>query len=153
MIKPVRISNLTGSDLLFGGYPVPAHGSLRMPYAEYMSIVSGMSQVSRSGLFAEVVDITRSSVSVKDFGAKGDGFSDDTYAVQSAIDYAAECGGGVVEVPIGVYPISHVTVLGNVSVLGESRADSVFKAILPSSDAIFSIEGSSASVSRVRFVM
>jgi len=41
-------------------------------------------------------------VDVLDFGAKGDGRTDDTRAIQSAIDKAAEVGGGVF-VPPGTY--------------------------------------------------
>lgn len=40
------------------------------------------------------------------FGAKGDGLSDDTIAIQRAIDYAAAAGGGVVEIPSGTYMIN-----------------------------------------------
>ena len=42
---------------------------------------------------------------VKDFGAKGDGKSDDTQAIQKAIDKVASQGGGKVFVPDGVYMI------------------------------------------------
>lgn len=40
-------------------------------------------------------------VSVKDFGAKGDGITDDTAAIQAALDV-----GGVVEIPAGRYVVS-----------------------------------------------
>ena len=43
------------------------------------------------------------NVSVKDFGACGDGRTLDTEAVQAAIDHVAGKGGGVVSVPAGTY--------------------------------------------------
>ncbi|RRV10121.1 mannuronan epimerase [Pseudomonas sp. v388] len=43
---------------------------------------------------------------VKNFGAKGDGVTDDTAAIQQAIDAAAAAGGGQVYVPPGTYIVS-----------------------------------------------
>lgn len=43
------------------------------------------------------------SISVRDFGAVGDGRSPDTAAIQKALDVAAKRGGGVVQVPAGRY--------------------------------------------------
>jgi len=43
------------------------------------------------------------SYSVRDFGAKGDGKSDDTAAFQKALDAAGKAGGGVVYAPRGNY--------------------------------------------------
>jgi parallel beta-helix repeat protein len=43
---------------------------------------------------------------VQDYGAKGDGITDDTAAIQSAIDAAAAAGGGQVYVPTGTYIVS-----------------------------------------------
>ena len=40
---------------------------------------------------------------VRDFGAKGDGQTDDTAAFQRALDAAGKAGGGTVKVPRGIY--------------------------------------------------
>ncbi|MDP2990571.1 MAG: glycosyl hydrolase family 28-related protein [Kiritimatiellota bacterium] len=54
----------------------------------------------------------RASVAnVKDFGALGDGASDDTKAFKSAIAKAAEAGGGRINVPAGRYIISESLIL------------------------------------------
>lgn len=45
-------------------------------------------------------------VNVRDFGAVGDGVHDDTAAIQGAVNYAGNNGGGVVSMPPGTYLIS-----------------------------------------------
>ncbi len=45
-------------------------------------------------------------VSVKDFGATGDGTTDDTASIQAAINSVSASGGGTVYMPAGVYVIS-----------------------------------------------
>lgn len=54
------------------------------------------------------------NVSVKDFGAKGDGVSLDTKAVQAAIDCVAKQGGGVVIVPAGTYVCGSIWLKSNI---------------------------------------
>lgn len=49
----------------------------------------------------------RQTVSVQDFGAKGDGTTDDTLAIQAAIDALSQAGvGGTVLLPAGAYKIT-----------------------------------------------
>ena len=45
----------------------------------------------------------KSTVNVMDFGAKGDGVTKDTVAIQKALDACGENGGGTVQVPEGVF--------------------------------------------------
>lgn len=50
---------------------------------------------------------------VKTFGAKGDGVTDDTEAINAAIDYVDDQGGGAVLFPPGTYATSTGITLGN----------------------------------------
>jgi len=45
-------------------------------------------------------------VSVKDFGAVGNGVADDTVAIQACIDSVSAAGGGTVYIPAGTYKLS-----------------------------------------------
>jgi hypothetical protein len=59
------------------------------------------------------------SVTVADFGAVGDGVTDDTEAIQDAIDAASAAGGGIVWIPEGTYGISETLFLkSNVRLIG-----------------------------------
>ncbi len=59
---------------------------------------------------------------VRDFGAVGDGVADDTAAFQSALDEAGKAGGGIVNVPAGVYRIN-----GNLTVPGAVTLQGIFR--------------------------
>jgi hypothetical protein len=73
----------------------------------------------------------RDVVSVKDFGAVGDGVTDDTAAIQAACNAIVASGGGTLHVPKGVYRISSlISVLCNAQqhfrLTGEGRYVSTF---------------------------
>ncbi|MBD2665305.1 glycosyl hydrolase family 28-related protein [Richelia sinica] len=53
-------------------------------------------------------------VSVKSFGAKGDGATDDTHAIQKAINTIHRQGGGVILFPQGVYIVTSVILKDNI---------------------------------------
>ena len=67
-------------------------------------------------------------VNVLSYGAKGDGLTDDTAAVQNALDSAHKAG-CVVFFPAGVYMVSGVTVNSSVSIIGEGQDSSVLRLI------------------------
>ncbi len=52
---------------------------------------------------------------VKDFGAKGDGMSKDTEAIQQAIDACVKKGGGTVYIPSGVFLTGSIHLKSNLS--------------------------------------
>jgi len=61
------------------------------------------------------------TISARNFGAKGDGVTDDTAAIQAAIDAAAKST-GVAHLPAGKYLITNSLVIpANVTLLGEGR--------------------------------
>lgn len=55
---------------------------------------------------AQDINNIKSYVSVREFGAVGDGVTDDTVAIQSSIDSVWSAGGGVVNLPVGTFRVS-----------------------------------------------
>ena len=60
---------------------------------------------------------------VNDFGAKGDGVTKDTAAIQKALDECAKNGGGTVTVPAGIYLIGSIVIHGETTLQLASRAN------------------------------
>ena len=72
----------------------------------------------------------RESVSVKDFGAVGDGVTDDTAAIQAAINSLASTVGGTIYFPLGTYRTTAILACTQrgVSLVGDGAEASVIKA-------------------------
>lgn len=63
---------------------------------------------------------TRLRINVTDYGAKGDGVTDDTDAIQAAIDSAEN--GGIIEIPRGTYPVRGLKIKKHgTAITGEAR--------------------------------
>ncbi len=85
------------------------------------------------------------SISVKDFGAKGDGITDDTNAITSAIAFAASVSGGTLKFPAGTYLISSalgVSAQSNIAFVGDGASASIIKNTSSSGNA-FTLNNSS----------
>ena len=68
-------------------------------------------------LFLAMPASAYSKVSVLDHGAKADGQTDDTAAIQMALDSAGKDRGGVVEMPKGLYRVdNHLVHPGKVAI-------------------------------------
>lgn len=69
-------------------------------------------------------------VSVKDFGAVGDGSTNDTTAIQATITYLSGLGGGMLYFPRGTYVITTVLTIANmdIAIVGDGEGVSVIRA-------------------------
>jgi hypothetical protein len=91
-----------------------------------------------------IEDKLRESVSVKDFGAVGDGVSDDTVAIQTALTYLLGAGGGTLLVPKGTYlvtglSIDWVSANTTIRIQGAGKNATVFQKSGVTTDAVFSL--------------
>lgn len=89
---------------------------------------------------------------VRDYGALGDGVTDDTAAIQAAIDAAFTAGGGVVYLPEGVYRVSGdgagsgncLTMHSQVDLVGDGMGSTVLKLVDGSDLPLMGMIGSPA---------
>ena len=100
----------------------------------------------------------RESCSVKDFGAAGDGVTDDTAAIQAAIDAVKAAGGGVVYFPAGRYmsgPLTCVTggsdieATARVRFLGAGMNNTFIEYNVADAGTLLSLNGSYQEISEI----
>jgi hypothetical protein len=93
---------------------------------------------------------SRLRINVIDYGAKGDSITDDTAAIQAAID-AAE-NGGVVEFPRGTYMVSGLKVRRNgIALSGESRLGSRISRVEGSTGPLIDLSGTASMNGHLKF--
>ena len=79
------------------------------------------------GLDGNINLSAQSFINVRKFGAKGDGVTDDTDAVRSAINHVLSLNGGVLFFPTGVYITKKLTIYNEMFFVGEGRGNSIIK--------------------------
>ncbi len=72
------------------------------------------------GVYERFLDVTW-------FGAKGDGVTDDTVAIQTAINIALSTNAGLVFFPAGVYATNKLTMVRNVTLMGAGQKATTIK--------------------------
>ena len=97
----VKVTNVNGAETV----PVSLYNATEVSAADVNFLQAGTGSVVRTSQ-AKMRDV----VSVKDFGAIGDGIVDDTAAIQFAINAVTAAGGGDLYFPEGKYKHSGVTV-------------------------------------------
>lgn len=104
------------------------------------SVEALLHSMESAGELVGVID-SEVFVSVKRYGAKGDGVTDDTAAIRAAVESLAN--GGTVYVPNGVYIVSDdIEIPSNITVKGDTSS-TIQKAATDSSDySIFKANGS-----------
>jgi hypothetical protein len=89
--------------------------TMTKPTSEQVTFLAAGSGASQRTVLSKLRDV----VSVKDFGAVGDGVADDTAAIQAAITYVNSLGGGTVYLPQGDYIITApISIYSNIRFIG-----------------------------------
>lgn len=104
-----------------------------------------------------IINKTKSLISiaaglnVKDYGAVGDGTTNDYTAIAAAISAASSAGGGVVFIPRGTFITGQtITVPANVNIVGENKYTSILKSNTSGGYSLFSITSSNILLSNFR---
>ena len=91
--------------------------------------------------FATSGVVKQSVYNVRDYGALGDNVTDDTAAIQAALDAAHAVGGGDVFIPLGTYIISAaLTFYNNIMIIGNGVAVSEIKQITNGTNAFTGVD-------------
>jgi hypothetical protein len=96
----IQVQNKNGSVVYSAPQATERYGALIISSADISFLQAGSGAVVRTAQ-SKMRDV----VSVKDFGAVGDGVTDDTVAIQDALD-AVSAGGATIYFPAGNYKIS-----------------------------------------------
>lgn len=117
-------TTLTFAVAMAGGEKVLARYGQALPTGITNASAVGFLQAGTGAVERTAQEKMRDRVSVKDFGAVGDGVTDDTAAIQATIDYAASITGASVYLPRGVYRTTSTLTLSAVgaTLVGDGSA-------------------------------
>lgn len=111
-------------------------------------------QISASS-FADIIQKRQYQFNVKDYGAIGDGVTDDIVAIQAAVDDAAAAGTGTVFFPDGKYRVSSpIVITSAVALVGTNQAgfkDGCVITTASSGNAILTILDCQAEIRDINF--
>mgnify|MGYP001496511348 CR=1 FL=1 len=92
-----------------------------------------------SGINWMTGDLLKSQFNIVNYGAVGDGTTDNTTSIQNAFD-AAHTNGGIVYIPAGTFLTGKITTYKNVSIRGVNKSASVLKAKSATTDVIYYLD-------------
>ena len=116
-LNTVYIDNISDSEQSFidsvGTVTIAPHHRAVMSYKRFTQLMLG--NVGDPIYGNPLIKVTKvreipTFVNVTEFGAKGDGLADDTRSFQLALDYLEANGGGVLEIPAGIYNVADLTI-------------------------------------------
>lgn len=120
---PTTDYTVSGTTLTFTSAPPSGTNNIYVRFAQLLTLASADSSnvsylPSGTGAVATTVQSKlRETVSVKDFGAKGDGVTDDTAAIQAAVTAAIAASHATVVFPPGGYKVTGTITIGEGVVL------------------------------------
>jgi hypothetical protein len=124
-----------GDQFLFQGGAVITGD--QTPGSSVSFIQAGVGAITRN-----MQDKARESVSVKDFGAVGDGVTDDTAAIQAAINSLGTFG--AVVFPSGTFKFSGITISNSISIEGSGYQNGATRFLNPTATIpFFTVTGAS----------
>lgn len=113
---------------------------------DFKVLVDGAATLLQNAIPAKVFYNVKEST----YGATGDGSTDDTTAVQAAINAANTAGGGIVWFPKGTYNVTNLTCYATVSLWGVNPASSTLRTTSTTGNLLSWASGEETSFVEVR---